>query len=115
MNISGVSAQPMMQQPSSTNMKAGGMPPGPPPGGMPPGMESVLSESEISDVKSMLESLSPDQKEALKGALDQLKVEAESNNYSLEDISLGFINALNTITGKNSDSSENNTGLNVSA
>lgn len=88
---------------------SGERPPGPPPGGIPPGLDAAVSELSTEQQQStqeMLQSLSVDQQEELKQALDILKPSAE--NMSTEEIGNAFFEMLTSISGGgNSSESEN--------
>ena len=83
--------------------------PSAPSNNMPPGLGVAvesLSVEKQTEVENALASLSDEQKSALKGALDELKPQAE--NMALEEIGDEFLNILTQLTQQKSSSESEN-------
>lgn len=92
-------SQAQSQRPELEGMQAGGRPQGPPPGGMPQGMQEVMSESDMNEAKTTLDSLTEDQQDEFQVAMQQLKTTAEDEGYSLEQVADSFLAILEEVSG----------------
>ena len=118
MSISGISTGMTMPPPPQNDSQrmrpeggqnGEGGPKGPPPGkgsAIPPGVDSVLSESQLSDVKSTLESLTDEQKQTLHSELKSLHETARSNDFSIEEVADSYLAILDGLTGTTETSVE---------
>ena len=94
-----ISGMPPMQQPDKMGeMQAGGRPQGPPPGGMPPGMQEVMSQSDMNEAKTVLDSLTEEQQDEFQVAMQQLKSTAEDEDYSLQQVADSFLAILEEVS-----------------
>lgn len=80
-------------------MQAGSRPQGPPPGGMPPGMEEVLSENDLNEARTILDSLTEEQLSNFQTAMESLHNTAEKEDYSLVQVADSFLKILEEVSG----------------